>query len=131
MRILPAIEEVKSADSGRFTRVMLSGNVGKLPVPLREPVARYLLGSQVLVAAGHVTDPLSPEKGAVVPFGFSTDGEWAWPTYWGYFVREYGAHVPDDFVACVQKRNFHPPQLSSDEVAAAMNAVQRALSGSE
>lgn len=80
--------------------------VGWLEDSLREPLAQYLDGSTVLMSAGNVADPLDADKGPIVPFGFSTDGQWAWPTYWAYFVREYGALVSHDFLEHARSRAF-------------------------
>ncbi|GAA1919177.1 hypothetical protein [Streptantibioticus ferralitis] len=115
MRVLPAFEEIQTADQAAFQQISLSSRLDRLPADLRGPLSEYMLGSTALFATSNITDPLAPSKGAVVPFGFSTDGEWAWPTYWGYFVREYGVSVPDDFITHARAANFTPVTLPMEE----------------
>ena len=129
MRILPAFTEIESADADRFEQVSLREHVGQLEESLRDPVAQYLGGGQVLMSAGNVVDPLDEKKGLVVPFGFSTDGEWSWPSYWAYFVREYGVSVPEDFLNHVKSHAFTPVELTEEEVQQASDAIQKALYG--
>ncbi|MFC4331608.1 hypothetical protein ACFPC0_28315 [Streptomyces andamanensis] len=127
MRILPAFSEIETADADRFEQVSLRDSAGKLAESLRDPLAQYLGGSTVLMSAGNVADPLDEAKGPVVPFGFSTDGEWAWPTYWAYFVREYGTSVPSDFLMHAQSRGFTPVELDDDEARSAADRIQQLL----
>lgn len=129
MRILPAFNEIETADSERFEKISLRETPKRLDHSLREPLARYLSESQMLMMAGNIEDPLDPAKGPVPPFGFSTDGEWAWPTYWGYFVREYGTPVPDGFLTHAHARNFEPVLLSSEDSQRASEAIQKILYG--
>lgn len=116
MKMLPVIEEVRAESQDLFERASLSQLAGRLTPALREPLATYLYGSHSLLAAGNVQDPLNTEKGAVVPFGYCTDGEWVWPAYWGYFVREYGVQLPGEFIDHVRERNFTPGTLSDEEL---------------
>ncbi|GAA5700645.1 hypothetical protein AQJ43_15285 [Streptomyces avermitilis] len=129
MRILPAFTEIDSADAERFEQISLREQIGQLDDSLREPLAQYLEGSQMLMSAGNIIDPLGVEKGPVVPFGFSTDGEWAWPTYWAYFVREYGVSAPDDFMEHVKSRGFVPTDLTDEQAQQAADGIQKALYG--
>ncbi|WP_370421167.1 hypothetical protein AB8O64_23420 [Streptomyces sp. QH1-20] len=127
MRLLPAFSEIKTADLGKFDQVSLSDGVDHLEPSLREPIFRYLMDSTSLISAGNTSDPLAPGKGPVVPFGFSTDGTWAWPAYWSYFVREYGMALPEEFVAHVRSLDFTPPNLSSEQIEQASAEIQEAL----
>ncbi|WP_329340580.1 hypothetical protein OG252_32670 [Streptomyces sp. NBC_01352] len=129
MRILPAFTEIETADAAWFEQVSLHQQVGRLADSLREPLAQYLDGSTVLMSAGNVADPLDADKGPIVPFGFSIDGEWAWPTYWAYFVREYGAVVPHDFLEHARTRAFTPAELTDGEVQEAADGIQKLLYG--
>ncbi|MEU7433435.1 hypothetical protein AB0B07_21785 [Streptomyces sioyaensis] len=116
MKMLPIFEEVHAENKGLFEQASLGQLVGRLPPSLREPLAKYLSGSYSLLAAGNVQDPMSVEKGAVVPFGYCTDGEWVWPAYWGYFVQQYGVQLPDEFIEHARRRNFTPATLSDEEL---------------
>ncbi|MGA5265301.1 hypothetical protein NCG97_09770 [Streptomyces lydicamycinicus] len=116
MKMLPVFEEVEAESQGLFQRASLSQLAGRLAPAIREPLAMYLSGAYSLLAAGNIQDPINPGKGVVVPFGYCTDGEWVWPSYWGYFVREYGVQLPDEFIDHVQGRNFAPAVLSDEEL---------------
>ncbi|MFI1253961.1 hypothetical protein ACH4U6_09180 [Streptomyces netropsis] len=129
MRLLPAFSEIKTADLGKFDQASLRDGADHLEPSLREPVSRYLLESVSLVSAGNTSDPLAPRKGAVIPFGFSTDGSWAWPAYWSYFVREYGMALPEEFISHVRSLNFKPPKLSTEQIGQASIEIQEALYG--
>ncbi|MFV8129276.1 hypothetical protein [Streptomyces syringium] len=129
MRLLPAFSEIKTADLGKFEQVSLSDGVDHLEPFLREQISRYLLESVSLISAGNTSDPLAPERGPVVPFGFSTDGSWAWPAYWSYYVREYGMALPEEFISHMRSLNFTPPKLSSEQIEQASVEIQEALYG--
>ncbi|MEV5136749.1 hypothetical protein AB0K71_15000 [Streptomyces syringium] len=129
MRLLPAFSEINTADLRKFDLVALGDGVDHLAPSLREQLSRYLMASASLISAGNTSDPLDPDKGTVVPMGFSTDGSWAWPAYWSYFVREYGMALPEEFVSHVRSLNFTPPALSSEQVERASAEVQETLYG--
>ncbi|WP_157879863.1 hypothetical protein [Streptomyces natalensis] len=116
MKMLPVFEEVQAENQDLFQQASLTQLAGRLPPSLREPLAKYLSGSYSLLAAGNVRDPMNAEKGAVVPFGYCTDGEWVWPAYWGYFVQEYGVKLPDEFIEHARRHNFTPVALSEEEL---------------
>ncbi|MCX4634746.1 hypothetical protein OG775_06180 [Streptomyces platensis] len=116
MKMLPVFEEVQAESQDLFQRASLRQLAGRLTPALREPLAMYLSGAYSLLAAGNIQDPMNAEKGAVVPFGYCTDGEWVWPAYWGYFVQEYGVQIPDEFIDHVRGCNFTPATLSDEEL---------------
>ncbi|MFH8748437.1 hypothetical protein ACH4GK_18725 [Streptomyces rimosus] len=116
MKMLPFFEEIEAEGQDLIQRVSLRQLTGQLDPGLREPLATYLSDSHSLLAAGNVQDPLKPEAGPVAPFGYCTDGEWTWPSYWGYFVREHGVKLPDEFIRHAQTRNFTPPTLTEEEL---------------
>ncbi|MGW7635287.1 hypothetical protein [Streptomyces decoyicus] len=119
MKMLPIFDEVQAQNQGLFQHASFSQLAGRLPPSLREPLAMYLSGSCSLLVAGNVQDPMSAEKGAVVPFGYLTDGEWVWPAYWGYFVQKYGVKPPDAFIEHARRHNFTPATLSDEEMVRA------------
>jgi hypothetical protein len=108
--------------------VSLHEQVGRLDDSLREPLAQYLDGATVLMSAGTIVDPLDAEKGPIVPFGFSADGEWAWPTCWTYFVREWcrsAARLP----GARSIPRIHPKELTDEEAQGAADGIQKLLYG--
>ncbi|MFF4652534.1 hypothetical protein [Streptomyces sp. NPDC001380] len=115
MNLLPAFEEVSSEGREMFGIVRAAERVGLLPESLREPLSAYLGNCPTLMVTSNVHDPLDLSKGMAVPFGVATDGVWVWPLYWGYFVREYGIAVPDEFITHARARGFHPPELTMDD----------------
>lgn len=115
MKLLPAFEEIASEGREIFGIESLAERVGLLPGDLREPLSDYLDGCTSLMVTGNIQDPLDLQKGLVVPFGVSTDGVWAWPLYWGYFVREYGISPPKEFIRHAQARSFQPAELTMEE----------------
>ncbi|MEJ8653854.1 hypothetical protein WKI65_38910 [Streptomyces sp. MS1.AVA.3] len=114
--MLPILEEIPAENQDSFQRASIKKLAGHLDPSLRVPLAQYLSGSHPLLAAGNVQDPMSADEGAAVPFGYRTDGEWVWPTYWGYFVKEYGVEVPEEFIEHARRRNFIPVALSGEEL---------------
>ncbi|MGA4839873.1 hypothetical protein [Streptomyces sp. G45] len=129
MRIFPVIKEIPSANQWKFGQVSLDECHESIDPSLRGPLGHYLLESTFLVTVGNVVDPLAPEKGPIVPMGMSTDGEWAWPTYWSYFVREYGFSIPEEFIEHARRREFVPAELSLDEAQVAQAEIQQILDG--
>lgn len=131
MKLLPSFREIETADQDDFQRIPLKDQLNLLPPDLRGPLSEYLLNSTTLSVTTNVADPLNPSKGAVVPFGFSTDGKWAWPLYWGYFVREYGVAVPEDFIWHAREVNFSPSKLTMGQLDRVSEELDRQLSGNK
>jgi hypothetical protein len=46
---------------------------------------------------------------------WDTDGEWIWPTDLIYYVEEYHAELPAEFVARMASFGWSCPQLSHNE----------------
>jgi len=53
-------------------------------------VERLEAGSMVLATPTLMDDVVDPTRGAAVPMGFMTDGEWIWTETVIYYLREYG-----------------------------------------
>ncbi|NEW52265.1 hypothetical protein GV792_19695 [Nocardia cyriacigeorgica] len=130
MRLLPALDEVVALlddadEDSPFQQVPARERLDRLDHNLRAPLARYLDESSALWVTTSIDDPLDPTKKRVVSIGYSTDGTWTWPSYWGYFVREYGLAIPDEFIAHVRERNFSPAVLDSQALKAAEQEFDR------
>ncbi|MGW6122090.1 hypothetical protein ACWFRF_23795 [Nocardia sp. NPDC055165] len=115
MKLLPDFSEDPRERIGDWPEVSLADLVGHLDDELREPLSHYMLECQSLVTTQSMADPLDPARGHGVPTGMSSDGTWVWSAYWGYFVREYGIAVPNEFIDHVRSRNFEPVLLDQDE----------------
>lgn len=132
MNVLPELTEVVAQlddadDESTFGQVSARVGLSKLDEELRSPLATYLDESSALWVTASIDDPLDPAKKRVVSIGYSTDGTWAWPSYWGYFVREYGVEVPDEFIAHARERNFAPAVLDRDALRAAEREFENLL----
>lgn len=114
--MLPLAEEIKAQGQEKFEQISIAQLSGRLDPSLRESLANYLSEAHSLLATGNIQDPMDTQRGLVVPFGYCTDGEWTWPAYWGYFVREYGVQLPDEFIEHARKREFTPASLSDEEL---------------
>ncbi|MBF6097810.1 hypothetical protein IU510_06925 [Nocardia cyriacigeorgica] len=132
MNVLPDLTEVVAQlddadDESAFGQVSARDGLGKLDEELRSPLATYLDESSALWVTASIDDPLDPTKKRVVSIGYSTDGTWAWPSYWGYFVREYGVEVPAEFIAHARERNFAPAMLDRDALGTAEREFENLL----
>lgn len=132
MNVLPELTEVVAQlddadDESTFGQVSARVGLGKLDEELRSPLATYLDESSALWVTASIDDPLDLAKKRVVSIGYSTDGTWAWPSYWGYFVREYGVEVPAEFIAHARERNFAPAVLDRDALRAAEREFENLL----
>jgi len=125
MRMLPLFEEIEVSGQEGFPKVSLVERTNRLEQSLRDALAQYLRAGEPLMTTGNVTDPLDETKGQSVPFGFCTDGSWVWPTYWEYFVREYGVDVPEEFINHAQVNNFQPVELSEEALDHAEEEFER------
>lgn len=86
-----------------------------LAVEHRAAVAQYLQSGSVLAATSERTDDaLDPTRRDVSGINVCTDGDYVWSQDLAYYVRVYGAGVPDDLVARALKGP--PPELSIDEL---------------
>jgi hypothetical protein len=88
-----------------------------LPEATRTPVARYLADAPIMIATTALADDiLDPSRTDVSGISVHTDGTFVWSEDLAYYVRTYGALVPD---ALVQRAiSGSPPDLSDDELMA-------------
>ncbi|MEU1982972.1 hypothetical protein [Nocardia sp. NPDC019395] len=125
---IPDIKEIlESADGGAASSpdsVSARDLMDKVDESVREPLANYLSNCPAMWVSQSIEDPLDPSKGYVVPTGIATDGVWVWRIYWGYFVGEYGAAVPEDFLTHAQSQNFEPVVLSEEEMDRVIDRCQ-------
>ncbi|NIL42704.1 hypothetical protein HCB17_17260 [Salinispora arenicola] len=90
--------DVVDADGARFE----SGH-DRLDGADREQVAAYLeAGAPVLGTTGTLSDVVEPERGAVVPMSYRTDGRWLWTESVTYYLRTHALAPEPDLLAHVR-----------------------------
>ncbi|TLF58117.1 hypothetical protein [Nocardia cyriacigeorgica] len=132
MKVLPDFTEVVAQlddadDEPPFEQVSVRERLGRLDEGLRAALATYLNESSALWVTASIDDPLDPAEKRVVSIGYSTDGAWAWPSYWGYLVRQYGVEVPAEFIAHARERDFAPAVLDREALRAAEREFENLL----
>jgi hypothetical protein len=109
-------DEVGDDRNGRFTE--------DHPQVSDEEADRLLdyLDAGFLLAASEdfAGDVIDPERGAVVPLAFRTDGTWVWAEAVAYYLDEYALAPEPDFAEAISAAGYHLPPI--DPVA-----VHRAL----
>lgn len=89
----------------------------KLP---KDEILRFLEGgSGVLRAPGLTEDWLSPDRAAVVPVGFRTDGSWLWSAELAFYLRRHGVVPEPDFVKHMSEAEYIARPATRAEVLAA------------
>lgn len=79
-------------------------------------VAAYLeAGAPVLGTASCLPDVVTPERGAVVPMSYRTDGRWLWTDSVTYYLREYGLAPEPDLLSHVAAAGSLPAPEPADE----------------
>jgi hypothetical protein len=118
MRVAPVFDVVDDAGA-RFEpgHEMLAG------VDL-EQVAAYLeAGAPVLATTGRLTDVVEPERGAVVPMSYRTDGCWLWTESVAYYLRAYRLAPAPDLLAHVRKQGASMPAPDAADEHRALAAL--------
>ncbi|MBO0871539.1 MAG: hypothetical protein J2P15_23555, partial [Micromonosporaceae bacterium] len=96
----------------------------RLPDGEREPVAEYLRGAPVVVAAfGVATDPYDPERPEVVPLNVHTDGEWVWSESLAYYALRYGFPPQRELLEHIRQRAYRIPEVGEEALARAARIV--------
>lgn len=85
-----------------------------VPAVEREPLLAYLESAPAVIPARDAdADRLAPERGAVVPLSFHTDGNWVWPAAVPYYLREYDAAPDPELVEHARSNDFRPPEVEA------------------
>lgn len=72
-------------------------------------IIEYLNNGILFIATtGFVEDVLMPGRFICCPH-ILTDGIWAWPADFAYYVEKYHVKLPIEFVECMQKNNWSVP----------------------
>ena len=94
-------------------------------------LAAYLRGGEPLLATtARMRDAVTPERGAVVPMNFRTDGCWIWSDAVTYYLEQYGLVADPGLLAHIERRNFAVPEVDGAPIHRAL-AVLDAPSGDE
>ncbi|WHP18882.1 hypothetical protein [Cellulomonas sp. ES6] len=84
---------------------------------MREAVARYLeQGSVIVATTARADDAIEPVHRDVAGINVLSDGEFVWSEDLAYYVRRYGARVPDKLLS--RARAGAPPRLSPEATTA-------------
>jgi len=87
----------------------LRQSVAKEAAPDEAKVVAYLKAGKLLVAApGIVKDALAP-AGPIGSASILTDGAYAWPEDFAYYVARYHVRPPADFAAHMASRDWQVP----------------------
>lgn len=87
------------------------------PHPDQARIAAYLGAGMVLAVRPMVVgDFLKPERQMVSTSHWHTDGNWIWATDVVYYVEEYHAELPDEFVGRMASLGWSCPTLSREQV---------------
>ena len=115
---------------GRPDGPSLREAMGSLPFEQRERVRRYLeSGEALVVTPGLVGDVMDPSKPVLISPDVLTDGIWTWPGDLAYYVGEYGAGLPDAFLASMEANGWSVPPLSSETLNALADELYQEVTG--
>lgn len=85
--------------------------VGDTSHPDENGIVTYLRGGTILsMTMGPGRDVLSPTPKLIDPSHVLTDGLWIWPLDLAYYVENYHAGLPADFVARMRSLSWMPPK---------------------
>ncbi|TQS40407.1 hypothetical protein [Cryptosporangium phraense] len=79
----------------------------------RDALLAYLTGAEaVLLTPGTMVDVVAPDRGAVVPMSFRSDGVWIWPDTVAYYLREHGLAPEPDLAEHIKGADEAPKPLT-------------------
>ncbi|SMC96448.1 hypothetical protein [Lentzea albidocapillata] len=71
----------------------------------RRALAAYLdSGTPILVTPTMMSDVVDPDRTAVVPTNFITDGKWVWTDTVTYYLREHGLAPEDGLLSHIREQ---------------------------
>ncbi len=84
--------------------------IGSTPVADERRIVDYLRsGLQYALVPGVTVDVLAPDRPALGPLRYITDGEWLWRSDLAHYVERYHCRVVDEFVEHMKAQNWLPP----------------------
>jgi hypothetical protein len=92
----------------------------------RERILGYLnAGSPVLISLGALDDVVEPDRGAIVPMGFYTDGTWIWNQAVTYYLEEYQLAPDAELLDHIRKAGAPPAAVDTVTLFRAMDVLTR------
>jgi len=86
-------------------------------IPDEARIVGYLNGGATLAATGSmVNDYFDGTKQAIAPLEIATDGSWVWPRDLAYYVRQYHAVLPEEFVEHMRRDGWKPSKFTREEM---------------
>lgn len=86
--------------------------VGKFAGAEFQTVVKYLRdGHTWVVAPGPAIDVLSSDKKKICPIAILTDGVYAWPQEFAYYVQTYQVAIPTEFLKYMKSQNWIIPPV--------------------
>ncbi|KZB88394.1 hypothetical protein [Amycolatopsis regifaucium] len=96
----------------------------------RERICEYLeSGTLLLVTSVLMDDIVEPERGAMVPTNFYTDGSWVWTDSITYYLREHHLTPDPEFVAYINDIDGSPPIPDTVALGRVMKALTPSADG--
>lgn len=78
-----------------------------------DQVIQYLKTGYLLIVSPEVEhDVISPEKKMICGLNILTDGHWAWPESFSYYIQNYKVALPTSFLEYVRKQKYSHISLS-------------------
>jgi hypothetical protein len=89
----------------------------------RQQVLEYLRNGHFVIGAYSTSeDMLDPQRPALVPNRWVTDGPWVWPSAMAYYLDEHNVTPPPAFLAHIRAANYlvpeHMPNMARDRAQA-------------
>jgi len=96
----------------------LALSINQIDQEQRSPIADYLDSGIVLAETlrTEAWDALSSTRPAIGPLRTMTDGLFIWPSDLGFYVRNYGAALPDSLLLAIEENKGKIPALSPDDL---------------
>ncbi|MCB0930223.1 MAG: hypothetical protein KDB70_20450, partial [Mycobacterium sp.] len=111
-------------DPGAADGVAPDESLPRLSAETAARVADYLDAGAVLARTTmRLPDAWSGSSAPVVGLTKRTDGVWRWDDAVSHYVRRYGLSPGADFLAYLQDRDYHVPQVSAAEVSAVIDEI--------
>ncbi|WP_410604720.1 hypothetical protein [Amycolatopsis sp. lyj-90] len=90
----------------------------------RASILDYLAaGTRLLVTTAMMNDVVQPDRGAVVPTNFYTDGRWVWTDSISYYLEQYHLAPDPELLEHIDAVDGLPPRPDTFAIGRAMDAL--------
>ncbi|GAA4553184.1 hypothetical protein [Amycolatopsis samaneae] len=93
------------------------------PEELRALLAYLASGTPILVTPSLLDDVLDPDRTAVVPTNFVTDGSWIWTDTVTYYLENHGLAPDPDLLGHIRAQGAVAAPVAADVVGRAVGFV--------